>query len=491
MTPTHQLTMLKFLKNLSMLPSTHDQLQAAGAVDVLVRLLSTASLVENQTRDVANQILSIMYYLCRINKSVQEQAAKKGIIPSLMDAADQKWALRDLALPILCEMAHSGRFGRRALWQNNGLAFYVKVLADDKFAYWQMPALEAIHVWLQEETARVEQRLLDGSFSDAIARCFNQGDAFETLLEPLQKIVRLSTAVASCLATQAIFEKAAERVRQTKKVTARVSLLKVLRDICEAREDKCAALIRSSGLVKVLQRVQQDPSLLVKEMASEMLRFVDSPPHVRSSMRRSSSSTLMASGQFHTPLSIPPSPSHIRASQSSYFEKPQPPPALLSPRSRPRQSIANSRGEGSLPLSATSSSNPYSHYAPTSSSRRPTSRDSTSSTGSGSGLPMSNSMSGLTHALGNLSTGGGAGSSVGTKSRLPRTSATRLSRLSLTNQNPPPTSTRLDSPGTDENVTPTHKPPGSGGVPKPTSSSALNPRRTRRQTSGGESRRYT
>lgn len=147
MAPAHQITMLKFLKNLSMLPSTHDVFQSANAIEELVGLLSTASLVENDSRDVANQVLSIMYYLCRVNKNSQELAARMGIIPSLMDAADQKWALRDLALPILCEMAHSGRLGRRALWQNNGLSFYIKVLADEKFAYWQMPALEAIHVW--------------------------------------------------------------------------------------------------------------------------------------------------------------------------------------------------------------------------------------------------------------------------------------------------------------------------------------------------------
>lgn len=330
---------------------------------------------------------------------------------------------------------------------------------------------------LQEETARVEQRLLEGPFSDAIARCFDEGDAIEALLEPLQKIVRLSPAVASCLATRAIFERAGERVEQTKKATARVSLLRILRDICEAREDKCATLIRSTGLVKVLQHVQKDPSLLAKEMASEMLRFVDSPPRVRSSMRRSSSSTLMGSGHFPTPLAIPSSPNHIRTSASSYFDS-QNSSALHSPRSRPRQSIsAGGRADSSIP-----SSTQYSHYTPTSTSRRPASRDSTSGSApsSGGGIP------GLTHSMSNLST---SGSSASTKSRLPRTSATRLSRLSLANQQQNPT--RVDSPQKEENVTPTHKPLGSsGGVPKPASSSVLNPRRTRRQTSSGEGRRF-
>lgn len=330
---------------------------------------------------------------------------------------------------------------------------------------------------LQEETARVEQRLLEGAFSDAIARCFNGGETIEALLEPLQKIVRLSPAVASCLATRAIFERAGEKIEQTKKATARVSLLRVLRDICDAREDKCAALIRSSGLVKVLQRVQQDPSLLAKEMASEMLRFVDSPPRVRSSMRRSSSSTLMGSGHFPTPLTIPSSPSHIRTSAASYFES-QTPSGLHSPRSRPRQSISGGgRVDSSIP-----SSTQYSHYTPTSSARRPASRDSNSASAplSGGGI------AGLTHSMSNLST---SSSSASTKSRLPRTSATRLSRLSLANQQQ--TAPRVDSPHKEENVTPTHKPLSSGaGVPKPTSSSVLNPRRTRRQTSSGEARRY-
>lgn len=136
--------MLKFIKNLSMLSTTHDSLQNAGAVERLIDLLRTVGLRDTSTRDVANQILNIMYNLCRLSKQTQEFAAKQGIIPLLMKAGESGWAVREFALPIICDMAHSGKSGRKNLWSNNGLHFYVRLLADKN---WQTTALDAIFVW--------------------------------------------------------------------------------------------------------------------------------------------------------------------------------------------------------------------------------------------------------------------------------------------------------------------------------------------------------
>ncbi|MCP6374088.1 hypothetical protein NL455_29845, partial [Klebsiella pneumoniae] len=69
-------------------------------------------------------------------------------------------------MPILCDMAHSGKVGRKLLWQNKGLQFYIGLLADQ---YWAVTALDAIFIWLQEETAKVEEHLLaTAGFSEAI-----------------------------------------------------------------------------------------------------------------------------------------------------------------------------------------------------------------------------------------------------------------------------------------------------------------------------------
>jgi hypothetical protein len=143
MSPNHQITMLKFIKNLSMLSTTLDALQNSNAIDVLTDLLRNSS-KEPHSREVSNQVLNTIYNLCRLNKSRQEDAALNGIIPVLQRIIKTKGPLKEFALPVLCDMAHSGKVGRRELWRNKGLAFYISLLADE---YWQVTALDAIFIW--------------------------------------------------------------------------------------------------------------------------------------------------------------------------------------------------------------------------------------------------------------------------------------------------------------------------------------------------------
>ena len=144
MSPNHQVTMLKFIKNLSMLSTTLDSLQNSNAIDVLTDLLRN-SLKEPHFREVSNQVLNTIYNLCRLNKSRQEDAALNGIIPVLLRILKTERPLKEFALPVLCDMAHSGKVGvRRELWRNKGLQFYISLLADP---YWQVTALDAIFVW--------------------------------------------------------------------------------------------------------------------------------------------------------------------------------------------------------------------------------------------------------------------------------------------------------------------------------------------------------
>src|SRR5437879_6336047 len=117
MTPAHQITMLKFIKNLSMLSTTLDSLHAANAIELLSDLLSS-SMKKNPThfREISNQVLNTMYNLCRLSKERQEDAAMNGIIPLLQRIMKTKRPPKEFALPILCDMAHSGKVGRRCLW---------------------------------------------------------------------------------------------------------------------------------------------------------------------------------------------------------------------------------------------------------------------------------------------------------------------------------------------------------------------------------------
>jgi hypothetical protein len=95
-------------------------------------------------QEISNQILNTMYNLCRLSKSRQEEAALHGIIPLLQRIVSTERPLKEFALPILCDMAHSGKVCRKILWQNKGLEFYIGLLSDQ---YWQVTALDAVLVW--------------------------------------------------------------------------------------------------------------------------------------------------------------------------------------------------------------------------------------------------------------------------------------------------------------------------------------------------------
>ena len=301
MRPASQITMLKFIKNLSMLATTLDALQNSNAIEVLTDFLGTAMEQQQHApaasrssrapagavgstsnfREITNQLLNTMFNLCRLSKSRQEDAALSGLIPLLQRIVQTERPLKEFALPILCDMAHSGKVGRKVLWQNKGLAFYVELLKEP---YWAVTALDALFVWLQEETGKVEECLLmdggsgSGSFTEAIVNCFVEAkaDAFENLLEPLQKMLRLSPAIAARLsASRAFFERAVGKVVVAKKALVRLNLLRVVRSIVDAAASVSSVnqLVLETGLLNTARRLHaEDPAILVREMAGELVR---------------------------------------------------------------------------------------------------------------------------------------------------------------------------------------------------------------------------
>ena len=359
MTPAHQITMLKFIKNLSMLSTTLESLHSADAIDYLIDVLSNSMKRGQQHfREISNQVLNTMFNLCRLSKERQEYAASNGIIPLLLKIMKTDRPPKEFVLPILCDMAHSGSKGRRYLWQNNGLEFYVSLLADQ---YWQVTALDAIFVWLEKETAKVEHHLLEGNFTAAITSCFNtnKANAFDAnLLEPLLKLVRLSPSVAASLAKAEMYAGIAQKLSH-KKAVVRLNLLRLVRSImdgCEANNTPMATLATSTAgrtLHVLFDDIQiladKDPAVLVRNLASEIVRShididlerdsaalgalnmgagpsisanplnplnnLNSGPRSRSGPRRNTSYTPPG---LHASMSMPPTPTHgHRASQSS------------------------------------------------------------------------------------------------------------------------------------------------------------------------------
>ncbi|UJO24802.1 Cytokinesis protein sepH [Fulvia fulva] len=453
MHPQHQITMLKFIKNLSMLATTLDALQNSNAIEVLTDLLKT-SMKMPHFREISNQVLNTMYNLCRLSKARQEDAALSGVVPLLQRIVQTERPLKEFALPILCDMAHSGKVGRKILWQNKGLHFYVGLLADQ---YWAVTALDAIFIWLQEETAKVEEHLLSPSsnFASSIAQCFNESkaDAFENLLEPLQKLLRLSPAVAATLAQRSLFERAAVKVH-SKKALVRLNLLRVIRSICDACEEQ-GSLLRQYGLLEPVRELEKhDPAILVRNLAEELVRHSEHATAIvasgargssagRPMNRRSSSSTMMSPSPLLTQsASSTPITSNMgleRVRSRGYFDL-----ALVSGSGAGLSSA--SRGSSSLMNS------PY----------RPASRDGGSGSSSAGGWSHHRPSASMENINGIAASR--------SSSRVPPQGIQRpSSRMSLApalQEETRPSSSRRGSvqPADSDQITPTHMPPPRGGA---------------------------
>lgn len=320
MTPAHQITMLKFIKNLSMLSTTLDSLQNSNAIDVLTDLLRS-TIKRPHFREVSNQILNTIYNMCRLNKSRQEDAALNGIVPLLQKIVKTERPLKEFALPILCDMAHSGKVGRRELWRNKGLAFYISLLSDP---YWQVTALDAIFTWLQEETAKVEEHLLEDrhdrpSFTDSIVKCLtiSKANAFENILEPLQKLLRLSPPIASTLARPDLFTRLGQKLHHNK-TAVRLNLLRIISSICDSSEEQ-GGLLAAYGLLDDVSELESDSAILVRDMAGKLIRSSEAYGlgKRKPGMRRQSTS---ATPPGLLPNQSAPSTPHRSSLSKGYFE---------------------------------------------------------------------------------------------------------------------------------------------------------------------------
>lgn len=177
---------------------------------------------------------------------------------------------------------------------------------------------------LQEETAKVEEQLLDGTFTSGIIKCFttSKANAFENLLEPLQKLLRLSPPVALNLAHPDLFYRILRKL-QSNKAVVRLNLLRIIRSICDASEEQ-GALISRHGLEDTIQRLaENDGAVLVRNMAGELIK--SSEMNVKLGMsgsrrrlgRRSSSSTTPPS--LLTSYSMPSTPTSNRSAHSTNY----------------------------------------------------------------------------------------------------------------------------------------------------------------------------
>ncbi len=148
-------------------------------------------------------------------------------------------------------------------------------------------------------------------------KCFSnsKANAFENLLDPLQKLLRLSPLVAQSLGRPDLFARILQKLNHNKAVI-RLNLLRIVRSICDAHDEQ-GGLLRKYGVFDAIQKLaDSDSAVLVRNMAGELVKSALEWDHHYNSVdrrrraRRASSSTasvLPGSSPFPptTPLGRP------------------------------------------------------------------------------------------------------------------------------------------------------------------------------------------
>lgn len=89
------------------------------------------------------------------------------------------------------------------------------------------------------------------------------------MLEPLQKLLRVSPPVASTLARPDLFTRIRQKLHHNK-AAVRLNLLRILSSICDSTEEQGDLLARC-GLLDAIRELESDPAILVRDMAGKLL----------------------------------------------------------------------------------------------------------------------------------------------------------------------------------------------------------------------------
>lgn len=310
------------------------------------------------------------------------------------------------------------------------------------------------------------------------------------MLEPLQKLVRLSPPIAESLACREIFNRTVQKLGHKDAVT-RLNLLRILRTICDATEEGCTLIKTYHVYDTIIHLSNHDSAILVRQMAEELVHACDEVAK-RSTSRASgfrrpasSSGARAGSGSSNGSTIIsgmtPPTPTSLK---NTFSMPPIPPTPSLSSRDRITRS-QSAVGIWDLPEETTKPS-PLIRATTTIGSLGVSSTGSPSLSNSSSRLigsrPPSRDSSSLSR-----NDNGRIDSSV--KSRLPKARQGRLSEVA-SRRRERDSGIGSSMVGGEENQTPQSNISGRSDPAPPAAASAPLPRlqiaRRRRETSGGE-----
>lgn len=268
--PGHRVTLLKFIKSVSGVHTALETMQNSNVIEYLVDCLRDCTDTTSQhSRDLSIQIYHTLFNLCRLSPNRQDEAAECGAAPYLQAAVLSSLPVKDFALPLLCDMAHASKATRKILWRHNVLSTYLRLLPDP---YYQVNAMDSIIVWLDDETARVEERLVRDSSLKLIMASFSQNaksTAFEQYMELIHKLLRLSSRVAVELTGPVLIAFLSAKL-ESSKPRIRLTVLKIIRTLQEASND--AAFLEKHDLHKqITYLAANEKSVLARGLAKDLI----------------------------------------------------------------------------------------------------------------------------------------------------------------------------------------------------------------------------
>jgi len=283
------LKILRCIKHLCMGEALQlDELQRAKAIPHLVALLrlkqqnalsSTWHSAPGLSAEMRNQCVNALYLLCKISRSRQEEAAISGVLPPLQELIQQGSPLKQFALPIVCDIAKASKRARAELKQHRGVQFYLGLLSTE---YWQANALDALLVWLIDESSYVAKVMETSVGVQALQVVMEtKNNTFVDMLDPLHKIVYNSRPVNRALGkvdgTLGVspFVQALVSRLQHPNALARRLLLAILTSLYEQHQSP-KLLVERHRLVPVLREIKDhDPGVLVQQIASQLYKSCD------------------------------------------------------------------------------------------------------------------------------------------------------------------------------------------------------------------------
>jgi hypothetical protein len=252
--------LLKAFKYLSTESSVLPALAAAGAISRCIAVL-------RREWELAQHVLAILYNLCRIDRRRQEEAARAGLIAGLLPFGAPESTHKQLALPILFDVAAISA-ARPDLWKHQLLPFFVELFSN---AYFQGPALEAVAIWCADECTAVETVLMQDANLDALLQAVSSSHTQATLpslLQGLGHLLGASTALTKALVTKRplVLTRLLEKLRMVNLPTeSRIQVLKLLKQLLDAAPTSAPVALAES-----LLPLTQDRAVLVQELASQL-----------------------------------------------------------------------------------------------------------------------------------------------------------------------------------------------------------------------------